>query len=132
MMAPITNAGVDALLAANTIPPGYAYSLVLISLTKRLLAREMPTRERLEFLEQLEPSADERWLTPEMISAVAPMDEKGLALAGEAMKLGKRGLDMFAKHFATFAVLNPSLVTVLQMMPGHRAMELCQQPNRSN
>ena len=126
MTAPITNAGVNALLAANCIPQGYAYSLVLISLTRRLLARDMPARERLEFLEQLEPAPDERWLTLNMISAVEPMDEKGLALAGEAMKLGKRGLDMFAEHFATFAVLNPSLVTALQMIPGHRAMELCQ------
>jgi hypothetical protein len=61
-----------------------------------------------------------------MVSVVEPMCEKGLALAREAMKLGKRSLDLLAEHFATFAVLNPSLLVALQMLqPGIRALEIC-------
>jgi hypothetical protein len=121
----ITNEEVNAFASARVIPPGYEYSLVLISLTKYLLTQEMPAKERLEFLERLEPSADDHWLTPEMVSVVEPMCEKGLALVREAMKLGKRSLDVLTKHFATFAVLNPSLLSALQMLPGTRALEFC-------
>jgi len=112
----ITNADVSAFLCAHCIPRGYAYSLVLISLTKHLLTQEMPAKERLEFLEHLEPSSEDRlWLTPEMVSAIEPMCEKGLAISWEAMKLGKESLDVLAEHFPTFAVLNRSLLTALKL-----------------
>jgi hypothetical protein len=116
--APITNADVDAWCRTNCIPPGYKYGIILISFTKRLLAADRPPRERLEFLEYLnEPSAD-HWLSTNMIATVAAMDDDGFKLAAEALKLGDKGLDVIAKHFPTFAVLNPSLLASLQMMPG--------------
>jgi hypothetical protein len=50
---------------------------------------------------------------------------KGLGTAhpgSEARKLDAgKILDVFADHFATFAVLNPSLIAALEMIPGCRA-----------
>jgi hypothetical protein len=116
----ITNADVSAFLRTNCIPRGFQYSLVMISFTKRMLAADRPPRERLEFLEHLdEPSAD-HWLSTDMIRAVEPICDNGFKLAAEALKLGDRGLDVFAEHFPTFAVLNPSLLEVLKMLPGSR------------
>ena len=102
---------------------GYAYTLVLISLDKRLLQDEMPAWERLAILERLckVPYSDRLWLTPEMVAVVGPMDDKGYEIVNAARKLepGKI-LDVFAEHFATFAVLNPSLIAALEMKPGCR------------
>jgi hypothetical protein len=61
------------------------------------------------------------WLTNDMVAAIEPMDDQGYALASEARKLDAgKILDVFADHFATFAVLNPSLIAALKMMPGSR------------
>jgi hypothetical protein len=124
---PIANADdVRACLAGNIIPKGYIYTVVNISLSKRLLACDIPTRERLELLESLEVD-DERWLTPEMVAAIEPMDDRGYQIVSEARRLDAgKILDVFAEHFSTFAVLNPSLIAALRMQPGFRAPEICQ------
>jgi hypothetical protein len=121
--APITKADVDAFLIGNCIPKGYAYTIVKISLDKRLLLCDMQAAERLKILEGLDiDSSDQCWLTSSMIAAIEPMDDKGYELASEACKLADgKFLDVFAEHFGTFAVLNPSLIAALQMMPGCRA-----------
>jgi hypothetical protein len=114
----MTATGIKEQLAANCIPPGYLYSIVSISHTKRALAGEMPLQERLAMLQGLET---EPTFTPEQIAAVEPMCDKALEITGEAMKLGDGAeLDVFARHFETFAVLNPSLMTALQMSPAYR------------
>jgi hypothetical protein len=119
--APITNADVvAAFLVESAIPRGYAYTIVRISLDKRLLQDEMSARERLEILERFQLS-EHRWLTPAMIAAIEPMCDKGNEIISEACKLDPgKTLDVFAEHFPTFAVLNPSLIAVLEMMPGHK------------
>ena len=120
--APITNADVTAFLIENAIPRGYAYTIVGISIDKRLLRDEMPAKERLEILESLEVSASDRlWLTPEMVAAIEPMCDKGNEIVNEARRLdiGKI-LDVYAEHFPTFAVLNPSLIAAFRMIPGTR------------
>jgi hypothetical protein len=120
--APLTAADVDATLIGNCIPAGYQYTIVNISLTKRLLLCDMPAAERLKTLENLDIEGNERWLTPDMIATIEPMDDKGYELASEALKLADgKFLDVFAERFDTFAVLNPSLVAALQIMPGFRS-----------
>jgi hypothetical protein len=121
--APITNADVTAFLVENAIPRGYTYTIVLISLDKRLLQDEMPARERLKILEHLEVSESDRiWLTSNMVAAIEPMCDKGNEIVSEARKLDPgKILDVFAEHFPTFAVLNPSLISVLQMSPNYQA-----------
>ena len=119
---PITNADITAFLDANCIPRGYAYTLVMISLDKRLLQDEMPARQRLEILERLEVSESDRlWLTPGMVAVIEAMDDKSNEIVCEARKLeAGKILDVFVKHFPTFAVLNPSLIASLEMLPGIR------------
>ena len=49
------------------------------------------------------------------------MDDKSYEIVSEARKLDAgKILDVFADHFPTFAVLNPSLITALEMLPGSR------------
>ena len=91
---------------------GHRYTLVCASLAKFALKSEMPAPMRLEFLNHLEKMVD-RWLTPEIIAMVEPMDERGLELSREAAKLGYKerpsALDVYADKFDVFATLNPSL-----------------------
>jgi hypothetical protein len=117
---PLTNADVKAFMIANAIPRGYAYTIVDISLNKRLLRADMPANERLKILEGLKGD-DQNWLTREMVAAIEPMNDQGYELASEAHKLPEgKVLDVFADHFATFAVLNPSMIAALEMLPGSR------------
>jgi hypothetical protein len=114
----MTSESIRDFLIRNAIPPGYLYSIVSISHTKRALAGEMLPGERLALLQSL---ASESTFTPEQIAAVEPMCDKALQITGEAMKLGDGAeLDVFANHFTTFALLNPSLFTVLEMLPYRR------------
>jgi hypothetical protein len=103
-------------------PPGYAYTLVLASLTKRVLTEKIPAEYRLQFLEHLDKMPlGLIWLTPEMIAALEPMCDKGEEIVREAMKLGaSKSLDAYAKFFSTFAALNPSLIEVLKMSPTYQ------------
>jgi hypothetical protein len=118
----ITNADVTAFLSENAIPKGYAYTIVNISVNKRLLRDDMPAKERLDLLESLEVSRDDLWLTPKMIATIEPMCDKGNEIVSEARRLdASKILDVFADHFSTFAVLNPSLIAALRMLPGCRA-----------
>jgi hypothetical protein len=91
---------------------GGQYTLVVISLTKRALAGEMPINMRLEFLQHLEKLTDQ-WLTPEVIAMVEPIDNRGYDLSREAAKLGYKArpsaFDIYAQKFDVFAALNPSL-----------------------
>ena len=82
----------------------------------------MPARERLQILEGLEvDDLDRFWLTNDMVAAILPMDDKSYEIVSEARKLDAgKILDVFADHFATFAVLNPSLIAALEMLPGSR------------
>lgn len=118
--AQITNADVKAFCGNNVVPRGYKYTIVHISLNKRLLRADMPANERLRILEGLE-GGDQNWLTREMIAVVEPMCAKGYQIASEALKLNSgKALDVFADHFATFSSLNPSLIAALEMLPGCR------------
>ena len=121
--APITNADVIAFCGNNVIPRGYKYTIVHISLNKRLLQADLPANERLQILEGLEvDDLDRLWLTNDMVAAILPMDDKSYEIVSEARKLeAGKILDVFADHFATFAVLNPSLIAALEMIPGCRA-----------
>jgi hypothetical protein len=92
---------------------GHTYTLVLASVTKWALQREMPTEMRLDFLSHLEKMTD-NVLTPEIIAMVAPIDNDGLELFTEAMKLGYGprspcAFNVLYEKFGVFAALNPSL-----------------------
>jgi hypothetical protein len=116
---------VEQVCRANVIPKGHLYTLVAISVTKRGLAQDIPDDYRLKFLNQLDRMAGygEAWLTAGVIAAVDPMCDAGWEMYREAAKLdrekpGRPGmLDALAKFFPTFAVLNPSLMTALEMEP---------------
>jgi hypothetical protein len=103
--------------------PGHRYTLVLASLTKRMLTQEMPPEYRVQFLEHLDKMQQGQigqWLTTEMIAALEPMCDKADEIASEMRKLGTKALDAYAKFFSTFAALNPSLVAVLKMSPAYQ------------
>jgi hypothetical protein len=96
---------------------GNRYTLVFVSLVKRLLAAEMEPAYRLRFLEWLDKCAD-NWLTPEAIAAVDPMCDDGFEMVHEARKLGAgKMFDVFARWevFNAFVALNPSLLTAIKM-----------------
>jgi hypothetical protein len=108
---------ISAFLCDTCCPVGHQYTLVLVSLTKRLLEEEMPAAYRLQFLEHLEKIGD-KWLTAEMVAAVEPVCDKGYEIIREVQKLGaKKALNVYAKHFKTFAGLNPSLIAALKTSP---------------
>jgi hypothetical protein len=109
-------------LERECVPNGYKYTLVLASVTKRVLLQQMPENYRLEFLGHLEKMTHgEQWLTAEMIAAVEPMDDKGEEIAAEIRKVGpQKALDVYAETFTVFATLNPSLIAALKMSPGYR------------
>jgi hypothetical protein len=113
----------EAFMIASACPNGQKYTLVLSSLTKRLLAEEMPAAYRMQFLEHLEKMGTrEPWITAEMIAAIEPMCDKGYEIVQEAQKLGaNKALDAYAKFFSTFAMLNPSLIAALQQSPSRSA-----------
>jgi hypothetical protein len=108
----------------NAVPIGYRYSLVVISITKRALAADIPSEFRMKFLEHLDKltiPTDGFWLTPDMISVVAPMCDHGDELVREARALDRhKVLDAYSKFFPAFASLNPSLIAALEMLPGCR------------
>jgi hypothetical protein len=116
--AQITNADVTAFCGNNAIPRGYKYTIVHISLNKRLARSDIPADERLRILEMLEVhDLDRIWLKTNMVAAIEPMDDRGYEIASEAHKLPEgKVLDVFADRFATFAVLNPSLIAALEML----------------
>jgi hypothetical protein len=120
---PTTKEDVEAFCREQAVPRGVAYTLVLASLTKRWLAEEMTAEYRMKFLTHLDKmTTRDIWLTAEMIGALEPMCDRGYEIVREAHKLGaNKSLDVFADVFATFAVLNPSLISVLQMSPIHQA-----------
>jgi hypothetical protein len=98
-------------------PIGYRYTFVIISEAKRLLAHELPTADRLRFLEFLDSCADKS-LTTEAIAAIEPMCDEAYEMVKEARKLGAgKALDVFARWevFNAFVALNPSLLTAIKM-----------------
>ena len=121
----VTAEYVEQVCRANPIPPGYKYTVVIISGVKRMLAADIPSEFRLKFLDELDHMASnsETWLTADMIAAIDPMCDAAEEMYSEAAKLdrGKPGqpamLDALAKFFPAFAVLNPSLITALEMEP---------------
>jgi hypothetical protein len=115
---PKTKEQIKALLCDACCPVGHLYALVVISITKRMLAMEIPAEYRLKFLEHLDKNASrDPWLNAEMIAAIEPICNKGYEIVREANKLGPKAIDVYAANFSTFAVLNPSLVVALQMSP---------------
>jgi hypothetical protein len=124
----VTAEYVEQVCRANCFPPGYKYTVVIISHTKRALAEEIPAKWRLEFLNRLDQMANkDPWLTEDMVAAVDPMCDAGLEMVREAAKLDKGSpgrpgmLDAFAKFFPAFAVLNPSLIEALKHSPTYQA-----------
>ena len=114
---------IERFLANTACSAGQRYTLVLASLTKRILAEEMPPEYRVKFLEHLDKmrqGEDRKWLTADMIAALEPMCDKAAEIASEMRKLGPKALDAYAKFFSTFAALNPSLVAVLKMSPAYQ------------
>ena len=110
---------IHAFVAASCTPLGHRYSLVLISLVKRVLAQEMPPAYRIQFLDHLEKmGSQDQFITPDVISAVEPVCDKGYEMIREAQKLGAtKALDAYAKFFPAFAALNPSLMASLKLSP---------------
>jgi hypothetical protein len=122
----VTAEYVEQVCHAKPIPQGYKYTVVIISGVKRMLAADIPVEYRLKFLERLDQMAtngNDLWLTADMIAAIEPMCDAGMEMYSEAAKLdrgtpGRPGfLDALAKFFPAFAVLNPSLMTALEMEP---------------
>jgi hypothetical protein len=121
----VTAEYVEQVCRANTIPSGYKYTVVIISSTKHALTLGLPAEYRLDFLDRLDRMANngDTWLTADIIASIDPMCQAGLEMFREASKLdrgkpGKPGmLDALTKFFPAFAVLNPSLITALEMEP---------------
>jgi hypothetical protein len=114
---------IEEFLERQCIPKGYKYTLVLASHTKRVLQAELPDEWRLKFLGHLEKMLDS-WLTPAMMAALEPMDDKGEEIAAEIRKVGPmKALDVYADTFVAFASLNPSLIEVLKMRPVSRSQQ---------
>jgi hypothetical protein len=104
-------------------PFGHRCTLVMVSIIKRILAAEISTSYRLQFLEWLDKIGRE-WMSPESVALIEPMCDAGYEMVSEAQKLGaKKALDVYAKHevFSAFVALNPSLLTVLKMPPTYRS-----------
>ena len=100
------------------------YTLVCISIMKRYLAEEIDNLYRLKFLEYLDRWSidDSNWLTAGAIATIEPICDKGYEIVREAQKLGpKKSLDVYADVFATFVVLNPSLLAALKLSPIYQA-----------
>ncbi len=77
-----------ALLCEAACPIGYLYTLVMMSITKRMLAMDIPAEYRLKFLEHLDKNATrDIWLNAEMIAAIEPICDKGYEIVREANKL---------------------------------------------
>jgi hypothetical protein len=111
---------VEELLKRGCVPNGHMYTLVLASVTKRVLQMELSESWRLEFLGHLEKMTDE-YLTSEVIAAIDPMDDRGEEIAAEIRKVGpSKALDLYAKAFVAFAALNSSLIGALKMSPRYR------------
>jgi hypothetical protein len=116
----MTTDEIKEFLSRTATPNGYMYTLVLASHTKRILQTKLPEEWRFLFLNHLEKMVD-TWLTPEMIAALEPMDQRGEEMLAEIAKVGpKKALDLYAKAFVAFAALNPSLIGVLKMSPAYR------------
>jgi hypothetical protein len=113
------DADISAFLHETACPVGHQYSLVMVSVAKRLLKEEMPASYRLKFLEHLDRTGA-KWLTPDMIATVEPICDKGYEIIQEAQKLGPKALDVYAEHFETFAGLNPSLIAALKQSPEYQ------------
>jgi hypothetical protein len=118
---PETKEQIEALLCDACCPIGHLYTLVMMSVTKRMLAMEIPVEYRLKFLEHLDKNATrDIWINAEMIAAIDPICNKGYEIVREANKLGPKALDIYAANFPTFAVLNPSLITALISSPTYQ------------
>jgi hypothetical protein len=124
----VTAEYVERVLDTNVIPMGYKYTVIIISVIKRTLAQDIPPEYRLKFLNQLDAMTSSgqegyAWLTADMIAAIDPMCDRGDEMFSEASKLdrGRPGqpamFDALNKFFPAFAVLNPSLMTALEMEP---------------
>ncbi|MET4319302.1 hypothetical protein [Bradyrhizobium sp. RT5a] len=122
----VTSEYVEQVCRVNPFPIGCKYTLIMISDVKRALAGNIPPEYRLKLLDHLDGWANEPasgWLTADMIAAIAPMCDAAHEIFCEAMQLdrgqpGRPGaFDALAKFFPAFAVLNPSLVTALEMEP---------------
>jgi hypothetical protein len=124
----VTAAYVEQVLCANVIPMGYKYTVIIVSVIKRELAQDIPPEYRMKFLNQLDAMASGgpegySWLTADMIAAIEPMCDRGDEMFCEALKLdrGRPGqpamFNALDKFFPAFAVLNPSLMTALEMEP---------------
>jgi hypothetical protein len=107
----------DQTLIAHCVP-GHRYTLVFVSIVKRLLTQDMPAAYRLKFLEWLGKCGDTRF-TPDAIGVVEPMCDQGDEMVCEARKLGvKKMLDVFAQFhvFNAFVSLNPSLLKAIKII----------------
>ena len=124
----VTAEYVEQVLRTNVIPMGYKYTVIIVSVIKRTLAQDIPAEYRLKFLNRLDGMVSSgpdgyAWLTADMVAAIEPMCDRGDEMFREASKLdrGRPGQPaMFAaldKFFPAFAVLNPSLMTALEMEP---------------
>jgi hypothetical protein len=124
-----SSAWLDSLSADDSLivgcPVGKRYTLVFVSIVKRLLAQEMSPAYRLKFLEWLGKCGD-TWLSPATIGIVEPMCDQGDEMVREARKLGaKKMLDVVGQFdvFSAFVSLNPSLLTAIKIISG-RHMEI--------
>jgi hypothetical protein len=122
----VTEQEIRAYLIDNTVPVGWRYSIVMASITKRMLGFDMPDDIRLQFLDHLDKmtsGGDGRWFTAEMMAKIEPMDDRGYAIYREAQKLGpKKALDVLAEMFPAFAMLNNSLIAALNEQPHRRPL----------
>lgn len=112
------------------VPPGYRYSMLAVSLVKRMLATDAKLRpmERLQWLEQLTDEGGV--LSADQVAAIEPLDDVGLQMlhAGMSLDLHKEkpphnaSFNMLTRGdvFRHFVRLNPSLLEAARLMPGAR------------
>lgn len=108
----------------DATPPGYLYTIAIVSYFKRgLVTIEMPVAERLHFLETINGWVD-AYFTEPALAAIEPACKTGAEMIQECLKVDRpndwkkgRSLDLMASRevFGRLVALNPSLLAALRL-----------------
>jgi hypothetical protein len=119
---------IEADLHAMT-PPGYLYTIVIVSYFKRALVTiEMPVAERLHFLETINKCVD-AYFTEAALAAIEPACDTAAEMIRECFKVDEgnrrsgKSLDLLASRevFSHLVAVNPSLLTAIKLCRGNVA-----------
>jgi hypothetical protein len=112
----------DDSLVVHT-PAGHKHSMLIAAYTKRVLQYEMPTADRLQFLEKLNGLTD-LYFTPEMLALIEPMSDTEIAMVNEARsldpeddRLGRASFNVLTswRVFGHLRRLNPSYLAAMKL-----------------